>query len=96
MNGYEDDSGPDEFDELDKVVEFVKESLQGRNELNPKYDVSLEMINLMMEEVNLGDIKIYQQAGGSWIAEVVYRGIRFIHVNGKNIPEFWEEILTNP
>jgi len=47
----------------------------------------------MMEEVPIEDIRIYQQVGDSWVAEVKYRGINFVAIAGKNMPESWEEIF---
>ena len=99
MSDYENDSGPDEndklFDQLDELVKFVGEDLGRKGKSDCKWDVSLEMINLMMEEVNPSDIKIYRQTGGSWVAEVVYKDIRFVHITiGKHKPEFWDEIFS--
>jgi len=51
------------------------------------------MINMMMDEVSKEDIRIYQQTGNRWIAEVVYKGITFICVVGKIKPQFWDEVF---
>jgi len=95
----EDDSGPDEndklFDELDNMVDFAKESIRGRGDSNQKYDVSLSVMELIMEEALLCDIRIYQQIGDSWVAEVKYRGINFIAIAGKTKPQAWDEIFDD-
>lgn len=91
----EDDFGPDEsdklFNELDDFVDFAKGSIQRGGDPDKKFDVSLDMMNLMLEEVP-ENAKVSQQGGGSWIAEVRYHRVLFIHVNGKTKPELWGEL----
>ncbi len=90
------DFGPDPadklFDELDKLVEFAKESIKRENDPNKKFDVGLEPMNLMLGEVP-ENAKIYQQMGESWVAEVKYHGITFVCIVGKRKPQFWDEIF---
>ena len=93
---YGDDFGPDSadklFDELDKLVDFAKGSIERENDPNKKFDVKLGLMNLMLEEVPENS-KIYQQVGESWVAEVKYRGITFICIVGKRKPQFWDEVF---
>ena len=93
---YGDDFGPDEsdklFDEVDKLVDFAKGSIERENDPNKKFDVKLGLMNLMLEEVPENS-KIYQQVGESWVAEVKYRGITFICIVGKRKPQFWDEVF---
>ena len=93
---YGDDFGPDEsdklFDEVDKLVDFAKGSIERENDPNKKFDVKLVLMNLMLEEVPENS-KIYQQVGESWVAEVKYRGITFICIVGKRKPQFWDEVF---
>lgn len=95
MNDYSYGGGRDEidtlFDKLDELVEFTKKLRTILTSSEPKFDTSLDMITLMMDEVHPNDIRICQQIGRCWIAEVKYQGILFIHVNGKHKPEAWEE-----
>ena len=51
------------------------------------------MMDFMMAEVPAGWVKVYQQTGGSWVAEVKYRGINFICVAGKHKPQLWDEVF---
>ena len=90
---FERDDGPDEFDELDKLVEFAqgiiaKRRAAGEENSSPKYDASVQMIQLMILEVTSRDIKIRQQLGGGWLTEVLYKGITFVTVTQQE-PE-WE------
>lgn len=89
--------GPDSvdklYDELDELVDFAKESIKREGDSNKKFDVRLELINLMLEEVPENS-RIYQQEGDSWIAEVKYRGIKFICIVGEHKPQFWNEIFN--
>ena len=66
---YEDDFAPDPndklFDELDKLVDFARESVKRENDPNKKFDVGLEVVNFMMEELPIEFIRIYQQTGKS-------------------------------
>lgn len=92
----EDDFGPDQndklFNELDDIVDFAKASINRGSDFNRKFDVSLDVMNLMLEEVP-ENAKITRQGGGRWIAEVIYHQVHFIHVNGKRKLELWDEIL---
>ena len=94
---YGDDFGPDEsdklFDDVDKLVEFAKESIKRENDPNKKFDVGLDLINLMLEEVPENS-RIYQQMGESWVAEVKYHGITFVCIVGKHKPQFWDEVFV--
>ena len=94
---YGDDFGPDPadklFDELDRLVDFAKESIKREDDPNKKFDVRLELINLMLEEVPENS-KIYQQIGDNWVAEVKYHGMIFICIVGKHKPQFWDEIFS--
>lgn len=94
----DDDFGPDPadklFDELDKLTEFAKESIKREGDPNKKFDVGLEVINLMMEEVPVEFIKIYQQIGESWVAEVKYHGVTFVCIVGRHKPQFWDEVFA--
>ena len=90
---FERDEGPDEFDELDKLVEFAqgiiaKRKTAGEENSSPEYDASVQMIQLMIFEVTPRDIKISQQLGGGWRTEVLYKGITFVTVTQQE-PE-WE------
>ena len=91
-----DDFGPDSadklFDELDKLVDFAKGSIERENDPNKKFDVKLVLMNLMLEEVPENS-KIYQQVGESWVAEVKYHRITFVCVVGKRKPQFWDEVF---
>lgn len=95
---YDEYFGPDPadklFDELDQLVDFAKESIKREGDPNKKFDVGLEVINFMMEEVPLEFIRVYQQIGKIWVAEVKYHGIIFVCIVGKHKPQFWDEILT--
>lgn len=95
MDDDSDYGGRDElddlYDQLDELVESTKQLKVSLNAYEFKCDTSLAMINLMMEEVPLSDIKIYQQIGGAWVSEVKYHGILFVHINGKTKPEAWTE-----
>lgn len=94
----EDDFGPDPadklFDELDDFIDFAKESVKKDGNPDKKFDVRLELMNLMLEEVPENK-RIYQQMGESWVAEVKYRGINFICVAGKRKPKFWDEVFED-
>lgn len=90
-NGDKYDEIDRQFDELDELVEIAKAGAGDNPSSSLKYCVPLRMINLMIEEVDTGDIRIYQQIGGNWVAEVKYHGVLFIHVNGKHKPEAWKE-----
>ena len=79
---YEPDTGPDEFDELDELVMLAKLSAARKGDSHPKYDATIQMAELMADEVNSEDIRVYQQLGGSWITEIQYRGITFITITG--------------
>lgn len=79
------------YDKLDQLVESTKNLRTILTSSELKFDTSLDMITLMMEEAHPSDIKIYQQIGSDWVAEVKYRGLNFVHVNGKHKPEAWEE-----
>ena len=100
MYDDEEDFRPDEndklFEELDKLTESSKEILKNQkiaNLSNVKFKARLELINLMMEEVPLGDINIREEDDGHWVAEVKYHGINFICIVGKNKPQFWDEVF---
>ncbi len=73
-----EDTGPDEFKELDELVEMAKFSTARKDDRYPKYDARIQMIELMADEVDPGDIRVYQQMGRSWVTEVLYKGITFI------------------
>ena len=94
---YGDDFGPDSadklFNELDKLVDFAKGSIERENNHDKKFDVGIELMNLMLEEVPENS-KIYQQVGESWVAEVKYHGITFICIVGKHKPQFWDEVFA--
>ena len=91
----DDYGGRDEIDDLynklDELVESTKKLKRSLKATDFKCDTSLELISLMMEEASERDIKIYQQIGGAWVAEVQYHGILFVHVNGKQKPGVWNE-----
>lgn len=93
----DDDFGRDSadklFDELDKLVDFAKESIERENNPDKKFDVKLDVMNLMLEEVPENS-RIYQQMGESWVAEVRYYGITFICIVGKHKPQFWDEVFA--
>jgi len=84
---YDDNPGPDEFDELDKVVEFAKEKLNRGYSPDEKIYISSEMINLMLEEVPECHVRIYEQIGGNCVAEIKYRGFNFISVSPVQAPK---------
>ncbi len=92
----DDDFGPDRvdklFNELDKLVDFAQGSMERENNPDKKFDVGLELMNLMLEEIPENS-KIYQQVGESWVAEVKYHGITFVCVVGKRKPQFWDEVF---
>lgn len=94
----EDDFGPDPsdklFDEMDDFVDFARESIKRDRHPDKKFDIRIDLMNLMLEEMNLEDIRIYQQIGGSWVAEVKYRRINFVCVAGKQKPQFWDEVFN--
>ena len=73
-------TGPDEFDELDELVEMAKTSNANKRAIYPRYDASVQMAELMAAEVNPSDIRVSQQIGGSWITEIYYKGITFITI----------------
>lgn len=77
---FEQDDGPDEFDELDEMVELARKSTSEVGSVRPKYYTSARLVQMMINEVTLRDVRIYQQIGGSWITEVLYRGLTFITV----------------
>ncbi|MDP3792462.1 MAG: hypothetical protein Q8Q89_01905 [bacterium] len=89
------DDGRDEidrqFDELDELVEIAKAGTRDGPKAYLKYYTSVEMVNLIMEEIPPGDIRIYQQVGGEWIAEVKYKGVTFITNAGRHKSEVWKE-----
>ncbi len=86
---------PDEndelFDELDKFVEISKNLVNPKNP-DKKFDIRLELMDLILEEVP-ENARIYQQYGGNWIAEAKYHNMNFICIVGNKIPEIWNEIL---
>lgn len=84
----ERDEIDDMFDRLDKEVELAKQIHQVSD--NTKFYVDFCLISLMMEEVDRRDIRIYQQIGGTWVAEVKYKGITFINVE-RSKPDEWKE-----
>lgn len=94
---YDDDFGPDPadklFDELDEFVDFAKESIKREGDPNKKFDVRLELINLILEEVPENS-RIYQQIGESWVAEVKYHSITFVCIVGRHKPQFWDEVFA--
>lgn len=94
----EDDFGPDQndklFNELDDCVEFAKDSINKGQDFNRKFDIRIDLMNLIIDEVP-ENVRIYQQEGGSWIAEAVYCNIHFICVEEKTIPELWEDFFNN-
>lgn len=85
---FEQDDGPDEFDELDEIVELARKSTSEANSIRPKHYTSSKLIQMMIDEITPLDIRIYQQVGGSWVTEVLYRGLTFITVTERE-PE-WE------
>ena len=95
---YGNDFGPDLadklFDELDKIVDFAKESIKRENNFDKKFDVGLELMNLMLEELPENS-RIYQQMGESWIAEIKYHGVNFICIVDKHKPQSWDEIFED-
>lgn len=92
---YEDDDVrndlDDLYDKLDELVEFAEGSIERNGDSNKKIDASVDILNLMINEVPREDINIYQQIGESWVAEVRYRGINFIAIAGKTKPLAWDE-----
>lgn len=95
MYGY--DFGPDPadklFNELDDLVDFAKESIKREGDPNKKFDVRLELMNLMLEEIPENS-RLYKQMGEIWVAEVKYHGINFICVAGRRRPQFWDEVFN--
>jgi len=87
---YFDDFGPDEndklFDELDQLVKFAEKRQKMGYSLDKIY-VDSEIANLMFEEVPEEDVKIYEQIGGSCVAEIKYRGFNFISVSPVKTPK---------
>ncbi len=80
------------FDELDELVDFARESSKKTGTLDQKYDTRLDLINLILEESLPELVKIYQQMGEHWVAEVKYRGINFVCVApDKILPKEWED-----
>ena len=96
-DGFDYDSGPDEldklYDEMDNLVDLVNKRGKAGASCDTKYYTSFQIITLMMEEAPETDINIYRQTGKSWVAEVKYKGMQFVHVVGKNIPEEWQEFV---
>jgi hypothetical protein len=94
----EDYDGPDEndklFDRIDELVETVKERLLDTkiaDGSNTKFVADVELIELMMEEVDPSDYRIYKQDDdGVLAAEVKYKGITFTAILGKVLPESWQ------
>ena len=84
----------DEFDDLDELVLAASQSAKIKQDGQAKYDASVAMIGLMMDEVYKNDVKIYKHIGGNWVAEVQYHGINFISVAGKIKPKIWLEWQT--
>ena len=84
----------DEFDELDELVLMASQSARIKKDCRAKYDVSVAMISLMMDEVSKNDVKIYRQIGETWVAEVRYHGINFVSVAGNIKPKIWLEWQT--
>lgn len=81
------------FDKLDDLLKIAEVSIRLAKEngaIHPKYDTSLDLIDLMMDEVPENCIRVYQQTGGNWIAEVSYRGILFIHASAGK-PQSWKD-----
>lgn len=93
---YEDDFGPDAndklFNELDDFIDFAKDSVKRSEEPDKKFDLRVELMNLVLEEIP-ESATIRQWAGGIWIAEVKYHNINLICVAGTEIPQLWAEIL---
>ncbi len=84
---YDDDDdfdySPDEFNELDELVEIAQESISGKKaagETGLKYYTSNNMVELMLQEVPPQDVRIFEQAEGRWVTEVLYKGITFVTV----------------
>lgn len=95
---YSDDFGPDPTDKIldaiDDLVDFAKKSIEREGNPNKKFDVGPDMINFMMGELPVRWIKIYQQIGDIWVAELKYHGVNFVCVAGKHKPQFWDEVFA--
>ena len=75
-----DNSGPDEFDELDELVGIAQSSSSMRFAYSPKFYARPRTMQLMADEVDPSDVRCHQQEGGSWVTETMYKGITFITV----------------